>query len=75
MGIGDTTGTVYEFMGFCADLAPPGGLSFAPVVRYVQFSPESAFGRKRGFRFSSSICVLYFFLLTDVSRTGSFREK
>ncbi|CAE7370349.1 TMEM222 [Symbiodinium natans] len=41
MGIGTSTGQVWEFMGFGATKAPRGGLSFGPVCRYVQLSPKA----------------------------------
>lgn len=39
MGIGMADGEVYEFMGMGATKAPRGGLSFAPVVRYIPLDP------------------------------------
>ena len=42
MGIATSSGEVLEFMGGGATLAPEGGLSFAPVVRYVQLDPRRA---------------------------------
>jgi hypothetical protein len=42
IGIGDSRGRVWEFMGFGATRGPEGGLSFAPVVRYVQLDPKKA---------------------------------
>lgn len=42
IGIGDSRGRVWEFMGLGATRAPTGGLSFAPVVRYVQLDPKKA---------------------------------
>eukprot|EP00747_Dinoflagellata_sp_TGD_P209661 gnl/TRDRNA2_/TRDRNA2_83036_c0_seq1.p1 gnl/TRDRNA2_/TRDRNA2_83036_c0~~gnl/TRDRNA2_/TRDRNA2_83036_c0_seq1.p1 ORF type:complete len:241 (-),score=32.38 gnl/TRDRNA2_/TRDRNA2_83036_c0_seq1:98-757(-) len=40
MGIGNSRGEVFEFMGGGAFRAPQGGLSFFPVTRYVQLSPR-----------------------------------
>jgi hypothetical protein len=42
MGIGDSSGQVWEFMGGGVTRAPPGGLSFGPVVRYVKLNPKHA---------------------------------
>merc|ERR1719387_3346666 len=42
MGIGDCSGNVMEFLGGGATPAPPGGLSFGPVCRYVQLPARFA---------------------------------
>ena len=38
MGIGTSSGEVWEFLGEGGSRAPPGGLAFGPILRYIQLS-------------------------------------